>query len=97
MGGNGPGERAPAATIAETFLRDLAGGPQELLRQALEGPAELLVMGEDGAPYLVTVVALRRPDGGIYLHVSVGHGGWAGDPPVVRSVVVVLGAVLLKS
>ena len=77
-----------AVALAEAHLDALAHGSCEQLRRYLGRPAEDLVMGPDQRPYLVTTVAVRRPAGGLYLHVGVHTGDWDGGVPVVRSAVV---------
>jgi hypothetical protein len=74
-----------AVAIAEAYLNVLSGGSPEQLRECVGRPAEQLLMGEDGRPYLITVAGARCPAGGLYLHVSVSDRGWDGDVSVVRS------------
>jgi hypothetical protein len=80
-----------AVAIAEAYLNVLSGGSPKQLRQCLGRPAEQLLMGEDGRPYLVTVAGARYPTGGLYLHVSVSDSGWDGDVAVIRSAVLTSG------
>lgn len=84
---DGPTDQGIAVAIAETYLNVLSGGSTAQLQQCLGRPAEQLLMGEDGRPYLVTAAGARCPAGGFHLHVSVSDCGWAGDVAVVRSVV----------
>jgi hypothetical protein len=81
-------EQDVATTIAQAYLDGLSAGPGDQLRACLGRPVEELVMGEDQRPYLVTVVAVRRPSGGLYLHVGVSSGDWDRSVPVIRSAVV---------
>jgi hypothetical protein len=74
--------------LAEAYLDALAHGTCGQLKRYLGRPAEQLVMGPDQRPYLVTAVAVRRPSGGLYLHVGVNTGDWDQGIPVVRSAVV---------
>jgi hypothetical protein len=85
--GDRPTDQGIAVAIAEAYLNVLSGGSAEQLRQCLGRPAEQLLMGEDGRPYLVTATGARSPAGGFYLYVSVSDRGWDGDVAVVRSAV----------
>jgi hypothetical protein len=82
-----PADHGIAAAIAEAYLNVLSGGSPEQLRQCLGRPAEQLLMGEDGRPYLITAAGVRCPAGGICLYVSVSDRGWDGDVAVIRSAV----------
>jgi hypothetical protein len=86
-----PAGQAIAVAIAEAYLNVLSGGSPEQLRQCLSRPAEQLLMGEDGRPYLITVAGTRCPTGELYLHVSVSDRGWDGDVAVLRSAVLAFG------
>jgi hypothetical protein len=86
-----PTDQGIAVAIAEAYLNVLSGGSAEQLRQCLGRPAEQLLMGEDGRPYLITVAGARCPAGGFYLHVSVSDRGWDGEVAVIRSAVLTFG------
>ena len=81
-------ERDFAVVLAEAYLDALACATYEQLERYVGRPAEQLIMGADQRPYLVTAVAVRRPAGGLYLHVGVNTGDWDEAVPVVRSTVV---------
>ncbi len=83
-----PGEDMFAVVLAEAYLDALACGTRKQLERYLGRPYEQLIMGEDQRPHLVAAVAVRRPAGGLYLHVTVNTGDWDNTEPVVRSTVV---------
>jgi hypothetical protein len=83
--GDTPIDEAIAVAIAEAYLNVLSGGSAEQLQQCLGRPAEQLLMGSDGRPYLITVTGSRCPSGAIHLYVSVSDPGWDRDLAVVRS------------
>jgi len=86
------GGRDFAVVLAEAYLEALASATYEQLSRYLGHPAEQLIMGADQRPYLVTAVAVRRPAGGLYLHVGANTADWDEAVPVVRSTVVTFAA-----
>jgi hypothetical protein len=83
--GDTPTDKRIAVAIAEAYLNVLSGGSVEQLRECLGRPAEQLLMGSDGRPYLITVTGSRCPTGAIHLYVSVSDPGWDRDLAVIRS------------
>jgi hypothetical protein len=90
--GEASGDPGIAVAIAEAYLDILSGGSHEQLQPCLGHPAEQLLMGEDGRPYLVTAVGVQCPSGRLYLHVGVSNHGWDPCAPVVRWAVITFGA-----
>jgi hypothetical protein len=74
-----------ATGIAERQLEELDGVPRRELTELLGRPVQVLVMGPDDCPYLITTLVLRHFGGTLRVHVGVDTGGWDTTAAVVRT------------
>ena len=79
-----------AATVIEHELRELKGQPYQTIRDLIGHPLSKRVLGVDGAPYNVEIVAAwdDKPEGAIRVMVSVDNGGWRAFFPLTDSVLI---------